>query len=60
MQLPELDPDVIDDFVTWLTSHGYDLYSFQISDVKFKADLFRMYRNQLPPEKQQFKIDFPE
>ena len=60
MAMPNLPPDVIDDFVTWLTSHGYDLYSFQISDIQFKKQMFSQFIAQAKAETNQFKIDFPE
>ena len=58
--LPQLTPDLIDDFVTWLTSQGYNLYSFQLSDVAYRKKLFAQFWKQLPPDKKQFKINFPD
>lgn len=57
---PQLTPDIIDDFVTWLTEHGYDLYSFQMSDVSFKRSLFSQFWRQAGPDTKQTTLHFPE
>lgn len=60
VRMPQLTPDLIDDFVTWLTENGYDLYSFQLSDVKFRREMFSTFWKQTSPDQQQFKMDFPD
>ncbi|MFT7612206.1 MAG: hypothetical protein ACI9J3_001160 [Parvicellaceae bacterium] len=58
VRMPQLTADLIDDFVTWLTEQGYDLYSFQLSDVSYKRMLFQKFWNQIDPDQQQFKMHF--
>ena len=57
---PNLTPDVIDDFVSWLTSHGYNMIEFQRSETKYKRELFSRFWKQYPTEKKNYKIDFPQ
>ena len=60
MAMPYLTPDVIDDFVSWLIGHGYDLYSFQISDLKFRRNMFANYMQQSDQNIEQYKLHFPD
>lgn len=59
LSLPQLTPDVIDDFVTWLTGHGYDLQQYSSSDLKYKRDLFDRFWRDYPDESKNYKIEFP-
>ena len=58
VKMPQLTADLIDDFVTWLTEGGYDLYSFQLSEVSYKRMLFQKFWKQTDSDQQQFKMDF--
>jgi len=60
VKMPQLTPDLIDDFVTWLTSNGYDLYSFQLSEIKYRRMLFSQFWKQTDADQQQFTLDFPD
>ena len=60
MSMPQLTPDVIDDFVSWLITHGYDMYSFQISDLKFRRNMFANYMQQSDQNIEQYKLHFPD
>ena len=59
MKRPNLTPDVIDDFVTWLTDGGYKMPDFQTAQLEFKHDLFRQFWKQYPDEKKQLKLNLP-
>jgi len=59
MRLPSLTPDMIDDFVSWLTKGGYKMHDFQNAEIKFRRDLFRQFWKQYPQEKKQLQIFFP-
>jgi hypothetical protein len=60
MTMPLLTPDIIDDFVSWLTGHGYDMYSFQISDIAFRKKMFSQFLKETSADHQQHKIHFPD
>jgi hypothetical protein len=60
MTMPFLTPDIIDDFVSWLTGHGYDMYSFQISDIAFRKKMFSQFLKETCDDHQQHKIHFPD
>ena len=60
MTMPFLTPDMIDDFVSWLTGHGYDMYSFQLSDVTFRKTMFSQFLMETGADQQQYKIHFPD
>ena len=51
---------MIDDFVSWLTGHGYDMYSFQLSDVTFRKTMFSQFLKETCTDYQQYKIHFPD
>jgi len=57
---PQLTPDIIDHFVTWLNNSGVNLYSFQISELSYKRDLFSRYWKQAPEDHKQIRMDFPD
>ena len=59
MSMPHLTPDVIDDFVSWLSTNGYDMYSFQISDTKFRRTMFSKYLQESTQDSAQYKLHFP-
>jgi hypothetical protein len=59
LDLPSLTPDMIDDFVSWLTEAGYKMPAFQTAERAFKRDLFKQFWKQYPAEKKQLKMDLP-
>ena len=59
-EIPQLTPDLIDEFVTWLTGYGIDLYSFQQSDIKYRRKLFKRFTRETKGIHNQTKIDFPD
>jgi hypothetical protein len=58
--MPQLTPDLIEEFVTWLTKYGIDLYSFQQSDLKYRRKLFKRFTKETNGIHNQIKIDFPD
>ncbi len=54
--LPNLSPDLIDDFITWALPR-FCLNSFRQSDLKFKISKINEFFQQLSIEKKQFKLD---
>jgi len=57
---PSLTPDVIDDFVTWLTStRGFNIVDFQLSENRFKRDEFSKFWKDYPDELKQYSFCFP-
>ncbi len=56
---PNLTPDIIDDFVTWLCDHHFDLNQFRTENVQYKRRIFQEFWKEYPGEKKQFEIYFP-
>ena len=57
--LPYMNPDLIDDFVTWLYER-VDLRSFAKSDIQVKYRYRRQFLRSLPIEKLQYALHFAE
>ena len=57
--LPEMNPDIFDEFVTYLYER-VDLRSFERSDFHVKIRYYKQFMRQLPPDLRQFKIQFPQ
>jgi len=59
-RIPQLTPDLIDHFVTWLTAEGINMHSFKTSSIALRREFFYQFWKQLDPKYKQFKIEFPE
>ena len=57
--LPYMNPDMIDDFITWLYER-VDLRSFAQSDIGVKYRYRRQFLKTLPPDKLQLAMSFIE
>lgn len=55
--LPQMPPDLFDDFITWLYER-VDLYSFQQSKIEYKMRLYRQFVKSQPPSKLQYVMTF--
>jgi hypothetical protein len=57
--LPNMNPDVLDMFVTWLYDR-VDLRSFHRSDNMYKIKKYKEFRKSLDPNDLQYHIQFKQ
>ena len=55
--LPQMPPDLFDDFITWLYER-VDLFSFQQSKIEYKMKMYRQFVKSQPPSKLQYVMTF--
>jgi hypothetical protein len=55
-ELIYIDPNFIDEFCTYLTNSGTDIYSFQKSSASYRAKIYNNWFRNLPPEKRQLDL----
>lgn len=55
-ELIYIDPNFIDEFCTYLTNSGTDIYSFQKSSAEYRTKIYNTWFMSLPPEKRQLDL----
>lgn len=55
--LPNMPPDLFDDFITWLYER-VDIYSFQQSKIDYKIRMYRQFIKSQPASKLQYIMTF--
>lgn len=55
-ELIYIDPNFIDEFCTYLTNSGTDIYTFQQSSASYRTKIYNAWFMSLPPEKRQLDL----
>jgi hypothetical protein len=55
-ELIYIDANFIDEFCTYLTNSGTDIYAFQKSSASYRTKIYNNWFLNLPPEKRQLDL----
>jgi len=55
-ELIYIDPNFIDEFATYLSDCGTDIYNFQKSSASYRTKIYNNWFLNLPPEKRQLDL----